>query len=184
MTRRMIKLTSLYMSLMILLLIVRPAAAGGWVVISLDELPGPVRAGETVRLGFTVRQHGVTPVNSVTPMLMAVNPQTGETITAEAEQVGATGHFEVATVFPEAGAWEWQLSAPPFPQETRFEPITVLPAAASQSAFPFGNSAGQARTAMRWAGAGLLGVAVVLAYIGRRRRPTEAPSPEAAGSAL
>jgi len=38
-----------------------PAAAGGWAVGTLDPV-GSATAGETVLVGFTIRQHGVTPV--------------------------------------------------------------------------------------------------------------------------
>lgn len=183
MTRKISTLTATFIGLIILLLCVRPAAAGGWVVITLDELPGPIRAGKIVRLGFTVRQHGVTPINGVTPVLTTANPETGETITAEAQQVGETGHFEVAVVFPGAGTWEWRLKAPPFPQETHFEPITVLPAASTgDTILSVGVTPGEARAAMRWAGAGLLGAAALLTLVGRRRRDRVA-RPQAPGSA-
>lgn len=157
-----------------LLLAARPAAAGGWVAITLDELPGPVRAGEEVRVGFMVRQHGVTPINNVEPVLRATNRETGETMTAEAQQVGATGHFEATVVFPEAGEWAWQIGVPPFPQQVEFAPLTVAPATAGHALLP---AASGPRATMRWAGAGLLLVAAALALIGRRR---ETVSPEAA----
>ena len=37
------------------------AWGGGWAVITLDELPASPRAGETMSVGFTVLQHGITP---------------------------------------------------------------------------------------------------------------------------
>ena len=36
------------------------SSAGGWVVVSLDEVPA-VHAGEDTEIGFTVLRHGVTP---------------------------------------------------------------------------------------------------------------------------
>ncbi len=171
-SRKTIAVAGVFAGLLALLLLARPAAAGSWVVVTLDELPGPVRAGDTLRVGFIVRQHGVRPINSVSPVLTAVNPETGETITAEAEQVGATGHFEATVVLPEAGAWAWQITVPPFPRESRFEPLTVLPAApAGDGPLSFvAAGAGEARAAMRWAGALLLAAAAVLTLISRRRR--------------
>lgn len=173
---RLLKLTMLFTGLMALLLLAGPAAAGGWVAITLDELPGPVRAGEEVRVGFMVRQHGMTPINSVEPVLRATNRETGETMTGEAQQVGQTGHFEATLVFPEAGEWEWRIAAPPFPQEAEMAPLTVLPAAAG------GEGVVSARAAIRWAGAGLLLAATALALIGRRRTVSPEAAPEAAGS--
>lgn len=179
MVRGMVVLAGVIVGVATLLLAARPAAAGGWVVITLDGLPGPVRAGEELRVGFMVRQHGVTPTNGVEPLLTATNPETGETVTAEAQQVGATGHFEAAVVFPAAGDWAWQISVPPFPQAMEFEPITVLPAAGGSGAALFGVGADGVRAAMRWAGAGLLLAAAAVILIGRRRA---AAAPEAAGS--
>lgn len=171
--RSVMGLFGIFVGLLALLLLARPAAAGGWVVVTLDRLPGPVRAGDALRVGFTVRQHGVRPINSVSPVLTAVNPETGETIRAEAEQVGATGHFEAAVILPEAGAWAWHIAVPPFPRESHFEPLTVLPATAGDGLLPFTGVDG-ARTALRWAGAFLLAAAAGLILIGRHRREAAA----------
>lgn len=161
--------------ILLALLPVTPAFAGGWVVITLDSLPGEVRAGETVHIGFMVRQHGVRPTDAVSPALTATNRDTGETIIVEAEQSGATGHYEVAALFPAEGVWEWQLAAPPFPQQTQLEPLTVLPAAAAEAAAPLGVT-GSARSFLRLSGAGLLVLAAVLILLGQRQRP-EAVAP-------
>jgi hypothetical protein len=164
-----------------LLLLVQSAFAGGWVVITVDSLPGTVHAGEAVTLGFWVRQHGERPTNDVAPQLTAMNRETGETVTVDAEQAGETGHFEVSLVFPEAGTWEWQLSAAPFPQVLTFEPLTVLPAIGTdataaeavpdvvpQTAAPAVTNG--APTVLRWVGAGMLAVAALLVLVGQRRR--------------
>jgi len=171
--------TSLACILIILigqLFLVKPALAGGWVVITLDALPGPVHAGEMVHLGFVVRQHGLTPINLVSPRLTAVNQDTGETITVDAAQVGETGHFELAVVFPGAGVWEWQIAAPPFPQQVQLEPLSVLPALSIETATsPEPAASGMPQT-MRWTGAGLLGLAAMLAFMAeQRRRSVAAP---------
>lgn len=175
---RMSKICGVLMILLGLFLLAKPAQAGGWVVITLDALPGPVHAGDRLDLGFVVRQHGVTPIDSVSPRLMAVNRESGETITADAEQIGKTGHFQVSVVFPEAGLWDWQISAPPFPQQAEFEPLTVLPAASGEATnlAPTASLTASARAAMRWGGAGLLGLAglLTLATGVRQRRRQEA----------
>ena len=161
--------------ILLALLLVVPAFAGSWVVITLDALPGEVRAGETVHIGFMVRQHGVRPTDDVSPALSATNRDTDETITAEAKQSGTTGHFEVAVLFPAEGVWEWQIAAPPFFQQTQLEPLTVLPAAATEAGAP-PVTVGSARSFLRWSGAGLLVLAAVLILLGQRPRP-EAVAP-------
>ena len=173
--KRKRKLTVVLMMLMLLLVPATAALAGGWAVITLDALPGQIRAGETLRLGFTVRQHGVRPLNDVTPMLSAVNRDTGETVTATAEQVGAIGHFEVAVRFPDAGVWEWQIAAPPFPQQSRFEPLTVLSAAPAGETEVPPPAVGNVRATLRWSGVVILGLAALLALLRPWREEVTVP---------
>jgi len=124
-----------------LLALAAPALAGGWAVITLDSLPKEVRAGQQLRVGFVIRQHGRDPVNTdwegrpLKPILTArkqadavsdgnlvlvaaqrssQNQGAGESIRAEARQEGAVGHFVADVVFPSTGAWEWEIAAPPF----------------------------------------------------------------------
>lgn len=114
-----------------LLVILLPAAgvlAGGWVVITLESLPGQVQSGEPLELSFMVRQHGQTPIHNVSPVLTATNKDTGRQIRAEAQPASEVGRFTVEINFPEAGAWEWSISAEPFQQRTTFAPLTVLAA--------------------------------------------------------
>jgi hypothetical protein len=47
-----------------MLLLASPALAGGWAVITLDTLPRDVRAGQSMRVGFAIRQHGADLVNN------------------------------------------------------------------------------------------------------------------------
>jgi cytochrome c2 len=118
-----------------------PAArAGGWAAVTLDSLPAEPRAGEPIKVGFTVRQHGLEPINiawenqPVTPYLEAQNPATGELLRVKARQEGPIGHFVVEVIFPNPGSWRWSIQPEPFfgfPEY--FEPLTVLPPAA---AFP------------------------------------------------
>jgi mono/diheme cytochrome c family protein len=108
--------------------------AGGWAMVALDSWPSEVRAGEPLRLGFMVRQHGITPVNMaweepLKPVLVADNPASGESIRVEARQQGPVGHFVVEAIFPSGGTWNWSIRLDPFgtlPEQ--FEPLTVLPA--------------------------------------------------------
>jgi hypothetical protein len=124
-----------------MLLLASPALAGGWAVITLDTLPRDVHAGQSMRVGFVIRQHGVDLVNTdwegraLKPVLTARKQADtsgaaggtvilaaahssaqakGETIQAQARQEGPKGHFVVDVVFPSAGTWAWEIAAPPF----------------------------------------------------------------------
>ena len=96
-----------------------------------------------------------------------------------------TLEFAHITIFPEAGVWDWQISAPPFPQQAEFEPLSVLPAASGETAAQPSSATvtGTVRTAMRWNGAGLLGLAGLLALataVRQRRRQAAAATGSAA----
>lgn len=151
-----------------LLLVAAPVLAGGWAVITLDSLPGEVRAGETLSIGFMVRQHGQTPTNSASPTLSAHNPATDERFTVDARQSGETGHFVVDVVFPSEGQWEWSILG--FGPPLQYAPLTVLPPAApsvdtapTASAFPI-------HEALRWTALALLLAAGIMAVLAVRER--------------
>ena len=114
---------SIGLTLLFVLLGGAPVIAGGWAGIALDAPPEPPVAGEVLRIGFTVLQHGHNPVNEihgqkVTPHLSATNRETAETVRVEARQQGAVGHFVVDVTLPSAGTWEWQITPDPFPLVT------------------------------------------------------------------
>ncbi len=118
---------ALCVSVGFLLMVARPLWASGWVVVTLDELPRQVIAGETLELGFTVRQHGQTLINlgNPGPLLEAHNAATDEQIEAVAHQDGFTGHYRATITFPSAGVWTWQINPHPFTTVAAMPPLTV-----------------------------------------------------------
>lgn len=132
--RTVLAATMLLAILLTMLALPVPARAGGWAAVTLDDLPRAPRAGEVLSLGFMVRQHGVTPTDSVTPYLTATNRDTGESLRINARKEGPIGHFFVDVTFPSAGAWEWEIMPAPFPMATKLEPLMVLPPVATAPA--------------------------------------------------
>lgn len=161
---------SVLLAVALTLALVWSVGAGGWAVVTLDSLPRDVRAGQTtLTLGFMVRQHGITPNSQVEPVLTARNRAGGETVRAEARQVGETGHFVVNVTFPSAGVWEWEIEPYPF-AATKFEPLTVLaPAASAPSPLTTVGLGSAAPLALRVAGLLALGAGALLLVA---RRPT------------
>lgn len=152
-------------------LFITPVQAGGWAVVTLDKLPEEIRAAKTLELGFMVRQHGVTPIDtafdSTTPMipfLTATNLTTGEKLRAEAVKNGVKGHFSVTVTFPSSGEWQWQITPPPF-AGTELGRVQVLPAVAAPVAEA--NKAADYTPLLRWGGLGILTLAFVLALASR-----------------
>lgn len=136
-TRRTRPLASAALLAVVLaLLVTRLVLAGGWATVTLDDLPRAPRAGETLALGLTIRQHGFREVDldiDANPVfLFAENPVTGETVQFDAIKDGNTGHFLVDVTFPSAGQWNWGVQPGWFPK-VNYEPLTVLPAATPAS---------------------------------------------------
>ncbi|MGH8936902.1 MAG: hypothetical protein ACRDXD_11695 [Acidimicrobiia bacterium] len=114
----------------VVLLIAAPALAGGWAVTTFDELPPEFRAGETYRLGYTIRQHGQTPIHVEKTEIVASSAESGAMRFAGRPD-GPVGHYVAEVRFPEAGPWGWQVIQGEFgPQE--LGTITVLPAAPTE----------------------------------------------------
>jgi cytochrome c2 len=112
--------------LTVALFAVTPALAGGWAVITLDELPGQIVAGESLEIGFTVRQHGITPIDGLTPTVHA--RLAGFTLTERAKGQGETGHYVATLTFPQAGEWAWSIEA--FTGNQPMPPLSVVAAPA------------------------------------------------------
>jgi hypothetical protein len=87
-----------------------PVLAGGWAVITLDELPNDVRAGQPLTVGFTVRQHGITPMDGLEPTITA-RLGFNEKFIVQAEPDGERGHYAATVTFPKEGKWEWSIQA-------------------------------------------------------------------------
>lgn len=85
------------------------AGAGGWAVTTLDAVPRPV-AGEPVEVGFTIRQHGVSPVtvDQGDVGIEVVGPG-GTTDFFAAEPDGPAGHYTATVVVPVEGEHTWSV---------------------------------------------------------------------------
>lgn len=95
------------LSIVALLAVAGPAAAGGWAVSTLDSVP-VAEPGATVEVGFTIRQHGVTPINPDGAVGIVLRSATGaEEFFFAAEPVGAVGHYVAEVTFPDDGTWSW-----------------------------------------------------------------------------
>ncbi len=113
-----------------------PALAGGWAVTTLDSLPDRFVAGETYELGYTIRQHGVTPVN-VDKTQVRISEDGGKRLSFDGIRDGGTGHYIAKVSFPKAGAWTWEVTQEPFAPHA-LGPITAVapPLAAGQASAP------------------------------------------------
>jgi hypothetical protein len=114
-----------------------PAYAGGWAVITLDELPTSVISGEPLTIGFTVLQHGKTPMDGLEPTITA-SLSGGEKFTVNAQPEGKTGHYSASLTFPKEGNWEWSIQA--FSMDQPMPVLTVAPSIPGSVKEPMGES--------------------------------------------
>lgn len=84
---------------------------GGWAVITLDVIPAQIVAGEPLEIGFVVRQHGVTPMSGLTPVINARLSGLNKPVTVMASEAGVPGHYTATLTLPQAGEWEWAIQA-------------------------------------------------------------------------
>jgi cytochrome c2 len=178
-------------------LVLVPAWAGGWAVITLDSLPGDVSAGQPFAIGFTVRQHGRTLLSDLdpAPSVEARLSTTGEIVRVEASDSGSAGHYTATLLLPTAGNWTWGIRGfgdllQPMPPLHAVSAVGAAPTPGASPAPVLILAGGAAalglgllsRRHMRSATA-VLGLAVVLAlggfYLGRT---AAAPAVEAAAS--
>lgn len=112
-------------ALLLSLVLVIPVFAGGWAVITLDELPTNVVAGEPLTIGFVVLQHGRTPLDGLTPTITA-NLYKDQEFVVQAEPGGKPGHYTATLIFPSAGEWRWSIQA--FTMDQTMPMLSVAPA--------------------------------------------------------
>jgi hypothetical protein len=83
------------------------SSAGGWVVVSLDELPA-VHAGEDTEIGFTALRHGTSPERSDDLAVVVTGPSGSHRFAAA--QQGAPGHYVATITLPDEGEHTWKVT--------------------------------------------------------------------------
>ena len=90
-----------------------PAFAGGWAVTTFDGLPGQFVSGQEYALGYTIRQHGLTPINVDKTEILAI-ATSGRTLSFPGKQQGDVGHYLATVFFPAGGTYAWRVTQGPF----------------------------------------------------------------------
>ena len=80
------------------------AASGGWTTVGFEPLPDGMSSGGTWHPTIFVKQHGVTPLAGLTPVVR-ISDETGATGTFIARDTSKPGVYEADVVFPTQGHW-------------------------------------------------------------------------------
>ncbi|MGQ0766052.1 MAG: c-type cytochrome [Gemmatimonadota bacterium] len=92
-------------SVMAVGLISAGSTLGGWATITVEELPDYFVAGQATALTFTVRQHGVSPMDDLRPVVEAVAADGKVSARAVLKGRGARGTYTAPLTLPAKGEW-------------------------------------------------------------------------------
>ena len=141
------------------------ALAGGWAVTTIDALPeGGFTAGQTYRLGYTIRQHGQHPLDGAKTAITIIAPGSRERHVFQGVPDGPAGHYVAEVTFPSEGAWDWEVSQEPFAVQT-LGTIAVAPQAAAAQAPGVVEPLATSSPVFAWPGVALSLAALLLAGV-------------------
>jgi YtkA-like len=80
------------------------ASSGGWATVGFKPLPDGMSAGGTWNPTILVKQHGVTPLTGLTPVV-EIYDESGAVQRFNAIETSEAGVYEADVVFPSEGDW-------------------------------------------------------------------------------
>ena len=112
------------------------AYAGGWSIITLREFPDSAIEGRPLNLTFTVRQHGVTLLTGLQPVVHAGAGSTD--LKAAAKATKNPGEYSASIVLPSAGTWTVRIDGGFNPEDkTRvYNSVTMPPLVVNRADTP------------------------------------------------
>jgi hypothetical protein len=103
------------------------ASGGGWATVGFTPLPDGTSAGGTWSPTILVKQHGVTPLSGLQPVVMIENEGTGVSTEVAARETAEAGVYEADVVFPSAGAWRVTVNSGFGDSNVTYGPVTIAP---------------------------------------------------------
>jgi hypothetical protein len=118
------------------------ASAGGFATVGFDPLPDGVSAGGTWNPTIFVKQHGITPLTGMHPVV-EISDGSGAARTFDARETAEAGVYEAEVVFPSAGDWTVTVHSGFGDSHVTYGPFAVGPAGAvgDSPALPVGVAA-------------------------------------------
>jgi len=108
-------------------LLITGAYAGGWAIVTVDDLPEYATSGAPVDLTFSVRQHGVTLLSNLMPIVRATAPGRPD-VHASAAATAKGGEYSATLTFPRPGMWTIRIDSEFNAVDTTLLPMKVIEA--------------------------------------------------------
>jgi hypothetical protein len=138
------------------------AAGGGWATVGFEPLPDGMSAGGTWKPDIFVKQHGVTPLAGLQPVVMIEETASGQTTTFPATADDEAGLYHADVVFPSQGDWRITILSGFGDSQATYGPVAI--------GAPADGGASEPRSLV---GFGVVALAVLGAFgvvVGRRTR--------------
>jgi hypothetical protein len=101
------------------------ATAGGWATVGFAPLPDGTAAGGTWTPTIFVKQHGVTPLAGLQPVVMIEKTGSSESTKVPAAASSEAGVYRADVVFPSAGDWRVTIMSGFGDSQVTYGPVTV-----------------------------------------------------------
>lgn len=101
------------------------ASAGGWASVGFEPLPDGTAAGGTWKPTIFVKQHGITPLEGLQPVVMIEETGSGESAKVLATAGSEPGEYHADVVFPSAGDWRVTILSGFGDSEVTYGPVAI-----------------------------------------------------------
>jgi hypothetical protein len=106
-------------------LAVAPAASsGGWATVGFEPLPDGTAAGGTWTPTILIKQHGVTPLSGLQPVV-EISDDSGTVETFTATETSEAGVYEADVIFPSEGDWSVTIQSGFGDSHVTYGPVAV-----------------------------------------------------------
>jgi Cytochrome c len=115
------------------LILVATVYAGGWMIMTLRDLPEYAVAGRPIQLTFMVREHGVSPLDGLTPKIAAKSGT--KVVETSAVATKSPGEYTATLALPDPGSWTIEFDPTDFvlPELTVIAPGSPAPPPLSEA---------------------------------------------------
>jgi hypothetical protein len=104
-------------------------STGGWATVGFEPLPDGTSAGGTWSPTIFVKQHGVTPLVGLQPVVEIFDDGTGAATKFLATETSEAGVYEADVVFPKRGDWRVTIRSGFGDSQVSYGPVAIGPAA-------------------------------------------------------